>query len=282
MIDQQWLDGALRFELQSGERVKGVGGVGGSNVVMRYQDTAGKEWALRLPKSLFLFPSYIHEVPNSFAPSVQYDVGRLNRKLGSLVGDIQVYILVEAFNELFTSLIDALAADAADLDIATGESDEATRALRFLLQTPVFDYRLAELESGRYSREERDWAAATRQSIQRLPHDRGLRAGDLLENPLPVWGGAVLEGYFISSEIPTAAAAIRQAMDKVPGELVQPFLDQASFLLEAVAARDPSSPGFVRVAALYDATGLFSWRFIAEGEELPADSFLMGFGSDES
>src|SRR5882672_7452810 len=101
MLDEEWLDLALRYELADGTRFEGLAGVGGSNLVVRVSGADGKGHAYRHPKRGFYFPSYIREIPNWFASRPRYDVGVLNDKLSGLLGDPMVAALVEPYERVF-------------------------------------------------------------------------------------------------------------------------------------------------------------------------------------
>jgi hypothetical protein len=273
VIDQEWLDRSLRASFPSGERLQGVAGVGGSVVAVKYLDRAGKPWVVRLPRQMFYLASYIHEVPPGFAPTPQYSVARLNKKLLGLVGDIQLYEYVESYHDLFTALISGFADEGVTaLGAVVGETDDATRALRFLLQTPVMAYRLDELESGDHEPETRRWAARARNSLRRLgPEDRELRPSTLLDNPLLVWCGVVMAGYFTTGQLPAAARAAATATRKVDDDRIGAFVNQADVILTWLAELDPDSSQVDRAAAMCDATGIFPWTVMRPGRGLPAD-----------
>ena len=168
MIDQEWLDTALRFTFPSGERLEGVAGVGGSNIALKYVEPNGKLIVVRLTREPFYFASYLHELPNGFTPSPQYDVKRLNAKLGGLIGDIQPYLLVGAYRDLFTAMIEPFVEHRLLLDTVTGQTPDDTRAIRFLFQSPVMAYRLDELATDSGDPGVREWATEAERSIGRI------------------------------------------------------------------------------------------------------------------
>src|SRR5262245_8318473 len=125
VIDEKWLE-ELRIELGEGYLLDGVH-VGGTWAVFKVINPDGHAWAIRLPRNLVEFPSYIREVPNWLAPSPQYDVDRLNRKLANLLGDPQLHVLVRAYDTLFTSILESFYEhETFDLDAVRGETDERT------------------------------------------------------------------------------------------------------------------------------------------------------------
>jgi hypothetical protein len=275
MIDADWLQG-LRLELPGGYRIEG-GQVGGSWVVLKVVYPDGKPWAIRIPKTLFLFGSYIHEVPNWLAPSPQYDVDRLNRKLTNLLGDPQLDCFVDTYNTFFNSLLEGLhEAGHSDLDQLTGEwggvggKDEATRILRFLMQTPAVSHRLEDWAT-RAEAQRRAWAEQAQRSLARIgPGDPGLRPETLHDNPLFVWGGAVMAGFFTKREFRGAVSAVLDIMESVQEDQARAFLDQTVALV--CVLRDVVGTGSVsRFAAFCDATGFFSQELASEEERTAPD-----------
>jgi hypothetical protein len=271
MIDEDWLDQQLRFELPRGYRLDGCQ-VGGSWVALKVIYPDGKPWAIRIPKELFLFPSYIHEVPNWIAPSPQYDLGRLNRKLGGLLGDPQLHILISSYNNLFSSFVNSFQeAGVSDLDEIVGETEEATQAIRFFLQTQAVSYRLEDLSSQTEDPRTREWAEGALEALARMGSgDPQLRPESLLDNPLFVWGGAVMSGFFTRAELPYAVSDVVNHMDSVSEQHAQAFLRQAVLLIEAL--RDIVGDG-LGLRQLCDATAFFPWQFSTEEEMNSPDEF---------
>ncbi|HEY7322020.1 MAG TPA: hypothetical protein VIE89_31015 [Candidatus Binatia bacterium] len=234
IFDEEWL-AELRIEWPEGCRIEGAN-VGGSWVVLKMVAQDGKAWALRIPKRPFTFANYIREVPNWLALTPQYDVDRLNRKLSNCLGDPQMYVVVNAYRDLFRSFIASFhEAGISDLDSLRGETQESTRAIRFIIQTPAFAYLLDDWASEAQDPERQSWAARARESRARLgAGDSELLPEILLDNPLFVWGGAILSGFFTKSEFPRAASAVRHHFDAVREEWRRAFIGQTMLLLDAL------------------------------------------------
>jgi hypothetical protein len=271
MIDEDWLDQQLRFELPRGYRLDGCR-IGGSWVTLKVVYPNGEPWAVRLPREPFLFPSYIHEVPNWVAPSPKYDIGRLNRKLGSLLGDPELHILINCYGTLFSSVVESFReAGVSDFDQVTGETEEATQAIRFILQTPPVSYRLEDLSSRTNDPQAREWAEDALKALSRMePGDPQLRPESLLDNPLFVWGGAVMSGFFTRAELPHAVSEVVKHMDSVPEQHAQAFLQQTALVIEALKEIVGDGLG---LRLLCDATGLFPRQFSTEEERSAPDDF---------
>jgi hypothetical protein len=275
MIDEEWLDRALRFDLPGGYRFSGVGGIGGSNVVIKFVYPDGQHFAVRLPKQLFLFPSYIHEIPNWLAPHPMYDVNRLNRKLAKLEGDPLLDVLVETYDTFFSSFVySAREADAADFDLITGESEESTRAIRFVLATPPIARRLDNLASSAENLETRAWALQARKAVDRIrPGDPELLPLSLLNNPLFVWGAAICSGYLTKAEFPLAANAVRERLKTLSEAQKRAFQFQALLLIDGIRLM-LGSGAVSGLAAFCDSTGLFDEEVATEEEREAPDEFL--------
>jgi hypothetical protein len=271
MIDAGWLDAQLRYDLPGGYRLDGCQ-VGGSAATLKVIDPHGEAWAIRIPRAPLEFPSYIHEVPNWVAPSPRYELPRLNRKLANLVGDPQPLLLVTAYRTLFGALADSFrTAGVADLDELRGETEDDTRALRFLLQTPPFAYRLQDLVSGAGEPEAGAWASQALAALERLgPGDPDLDPGSLLDNPLLVWGGAVMAGFFTRAELAGAATEVERHLDALPEARVQAFLEQALLLSQALAQVTDAGQG---LRLLCDATGFYPWPLATDDERDAPDEF---------
>ena len=273
MIDEEWLE-KLQVELGEGYRLDGVH-IGGTWAALHVIYPDGTEWAFRLPRELFHFPSYVHEVPNWLVPSPHYDVHRLNRKLSNLLGDPQIHILCNIYDKFFNnSILETLyQAGQPNLDSVVVEPEEAKRIWRFIIQTPAISYRLNDYATSTFDPQKQAWAEQALVELRRLgPGDPDLSPGTLFDNPLVVWGGAVSEGYFTKSELPQAVSAVEKYLLSLPDEQVQIFLSQMyalMFMLENMEGL----PSTTSIAVFLDATGFFQEQFAAEEERTAPDEF---------
>jgi hypothetical protein len=271
MIDQAWLK-QLRFELGEGYRLDGVY-VGGTNAALKIIYPDGNEFALRIPRKLFEFACYIHEVPNWLVPNPQYDVDRLNRKLGNLLGDTELHLIVGKYDLLFYSILESgYEAGITKLDSFMADSEEANRIWRFIIQTPSISYRLDEYATGTDKRR-RCWAEQALIEIRGLgPADPGLSPQTLFDNPLVVWGAAVSEGFFTKAELPHAVSAVEQQLLSLPEERLQIFLWQMHALMVMLHSIE-GMPAPTGIAVFCDATGFFPTQFATEEERSAPDHF---------
>ncbi len=210
MLDEQWLKD-VRFDLGEGYRVDGIR-IGGKNAVIKIIYPDGQKWAIRFPRYVFRFASYIRELPNWIAPVPQYDVDRLNRKLANIVGEPEIHRIVHIYDTFYYSILESLFhAREEDPLAVTADSDAARDAWRFIIQTPPVGHRLESYASSRTDGERRAWAEASLRHLKQAgAGDPALSPETLFDNPLVVWGGAVSEGFFTKAELPEAVAAVRQ------------------------------------------------------------------------
>jgi hypothetical protein len=201
-LDEDWL-GDLRFRMRmtaddGGGLVSGIYtitgllGAGSNNVVFRTTSPDGLDAALRLPRRILSVPSYIRELPPHMNLGVQFDAARLERKLDRLAGVAALDTVVDAYRSLYMLIIENLHAWPSFQDI-TWEERSIEAAVKLGVKMPGTQAELVRLASSSHA-VTREWATATRESIDNVTVDSGTE--DLHANPLYIWGGAVLEGYF--------------------------------------------------------------------------------------
>lgn len=271
MIDHEWLE-HLQFELGEGYRLDGIH-AGGSWAALKIVYPDGSAMAYRLPRKLFEFACYIHEVPNWLVPSPRYDADRLNRKLANLVGDPELHFVVETYDLLFHSILESgYEAGIAKLDSFAADSEELNAMWRFILQTPAISYRLNEYAAGA-DQARRSWAEQALIEIKRIgAADPELSPETLFDNPLVVWGGAVSEGFFTRAELPCAVSAVKQQLLQLPQEQQQIFLSQMHALM-VVRHCIEGLPTPTSIGVFCDATGFFPTRYATEEESTADDQF---------
>ncbi|MFE2067354.1 hypothetical protein ACFXDH_34090 [Streptomyces sp. NPDC059467] len=273
MIDEEWLDAQLHYEIAGGYRLNGCR-VGGSGVAIFVDHPDGQEMVWKFGREMFREACYFREIPNSLAPRPLYDMDRLNRKLRSLLGDPQLPHVVTGYRDVFRSFLESLLeADAADFEGIRGRTEDMTRRLRFVLQSPPFSYLLEEIVSNpREPRGRQQWAERALESLGRLGEgDARLRPDSLLDNPLFVWGGAALAGYFTKAELPVAAAAALEQFDTFDEEQRYAFAHQTAILVDLLTQIVGNS---LRLRLFCDATGLFGRQFTTAEERSEPDRFM--------
>lgn len=233
MIDEQWLS-SLRFRALKGLEVHGLEGLGSEAVVLEATTPEGRPVVLKIRRHHLGF--HIRELPLFLTEEPAYEVGTVNQKLAMLMGEPLLDTMVEDYDRLHGSVIrllervgfETLLLGSALRGIAPAglAAVDNTEALQFFLQTPGIRRRLddwAELspESGSiaetiltvngpnfpFTRLRANliaWANATREEIDRL--EPVLRPSELVDNPLYVWGAAVMDGFFTENELPEVVA----------------------------------------------------------------------------
>jgi hypothetical protein len=84
MIDQEWLN-SLDCVSADAFRVKGLAGIGSEKVVLNATAPDGR--AFVMPTCRNLLGYHIREISPNLSGKPSYDLNRLNRKIGQLVGD---------------------------------------------------------------------------------------------------------------------------------------------------------------------------------------------------
>ena len=263
VIDHEWLK-QLRVEILDGYRVEGAF-LGGRNAVLKVMEPSGKESAIRFDRELLLFPAYIREIPRWLSTTPQYDVDRLNRKLHGLLGDPNVPRLVRDYNTVFYSIAASFREDGMSaLDEVTGETEEQTTALRVMLKSPPMAHWLAEWCTDETA-SSRAWASDARAAIARIPDPGPTFAPEtMLDNPLFVWGGAVLEDYFTRAQFPELTKVLEPQMKSVSDAHAQAFLNQMGILAQFMGQMFGRCPP--RLALFLDSTGFFPISFATDAD----------------
>jgi hypothetical protein len=271
MLDEEWLR-ELRFSLGDGYALEGIF-VGGNAAVFAVTHPDGYKEALRIfERSLLYFPSWIREVPNWMVSQPLYDVDRLNRKLGNLVGDPRLHLAVRRFKQVYDDMLRGLAADGiTELASITVDPPEFQPLFRWFLLTPGFR---AGLDRMRSDKDEtaavRTWAEDVVAKLTTLSvTEDDLAPESLHDNPLLYWAGAVLEGFFTFDELPLAAVAARTQLDAIPSETATVYIDQLEALLWGL-----SQVGHLteRVLTYCDELDVFDRR-LADSSQPPDDDF---------
>ena len=256
MIDEEWLAG-LRFEGPDGVRIDGLAGVGSEKVVLKAITPDGKLEALSTYRHHLGF--YIKEIPLFLsAERPLYDVDRLNRKLLRLVGNPLLDMMTCEYDRLCCCLIKTLydAGSTALLFGAAIYDFDSTDAVPFFLHTPGIQRRLRDWAALSVETENPmelilrvngpnfpftdmrkriiDWSQSVLAAIENAPG--GIRPSELPNNPLYVWGAAVMDGFFTDGEIPQAVAFVDTEfgqLRKHPKAVI--YLQQANALADLLA-----------------------------------------------
>jgi hypothetical protein len=280
MIDEEWLR-ELRLATPDGS-IEELLGVGTEWVVFRLVRPDGQEVAYSLRRNHLGFN--IREVSHLLTDEPGYDLGRVNAKLLRLMSDPAVDSCITPYDRLYGKVFYLLATQGMKELIARARADmgsSAAEAIPFILGTKGISRRLAEMASldagdadgqdlvtvnGPYFpvQGRRDKLAAAGRALTEFLAEfleRIARSGipdpvtrtELFEaNPLYVWGGAVMDGFFTDAELPAAVDFINDKIGRLPShEFVVAYLQQAMLLghLLAFFAGTAQFPRFVKLAA---------------------------------
>jgi hypothetical protein len=275
MVDEEWLN-QLQTDLGQGYWLDKIG-VGGQGAVLSITCPDGAGQAMKLIPNPFGFASYIREIPNWLVPSPQYDLDHLNYKLADLLGDPLLHILVRSYDLLFSSILEFFYAfKEPNLDSILMGSEDKIWIPRFVVRTPAISYRLENFATGKkYDQERRAWAEESLARLEQAgPGDPDLLPETLFDNPLFVWGGAVLEGYFAKAEFPRAIAAVKEQLNLLPKEQIEIFLWQMYAIMSTFYGIE-GVPKPSRLSVFCDATGFYSVRFSTDEEWAAPDEFAL-------
>jgi hypothetical protein len=258
VIDQEWLKN-LDFVRPDGLHVKGLAGLGSEKVVLNATAPDGKELVLATYRHVLGY--HIREIPMIISDKPMYDVNRLNRKLAQLVGDDTLDEMTSEYDRLFCSVIRILynactknAESKANVPmVVTALSLFLTptepEALRFLLATAMMKRRLQELASLKPDPNDAasmfvhvngpnfpinalmdqvtEWAKSVLVYCAEAKDQAPSEPESLSQNPLFVWGAAVMDGFFTDDELPAAAGFVKEKFGELPSHpRVGQFLEQ--------------------------------------------------------
>jgi hypothetical protein len=227
-LDEEWLDG-LRFTSVGGVKVNGLQGLGSEKVVLKGQMPEGKQVVLKTFR--WHLGYYIKEIPPFLLDPPSYDLNRLNMKLANLVGDQLIDQACGEYHRLFSLLIAKILDDGL-VPLAMGSHlvVNLTDSVPFLLATPGIRMRLQEIAnlderdddnpfvtlnapfviSDLRSRV-RERAEKALGELKRLPRPQGdFEPEKFADDPVLVWLGAVMDGFFTEEQFDVAAKFIER------------------------------------------------------------------------
>jgi hypothetical protein len=128
------------------------------------------------------------------------DIERLHQKLQRLIGDPMLDRIVTAYDDLYRCLVDNLHYWP-PINQIKWDNQEATKVMSFAVRMPGTIAKLAQLASASTSRAQTAaWANRTLCLLESIEVDPVFRPEVLHQNPLYVWGGAVLSGFLGAKE----------------------------------------------------------------------------------
>ena len=308
MIDQEWLNN-LDFVRPDGIHITGLTGLGSEKVVLSATEPGGQKIVLQTYRHHLGY--HIREIPMVISDKPLYDINRVNRKLAQLIGDDTLDQMTCEYDRLFSSVIRILyngstqsaeakanipmVVGALSIFLCPGNPD----ALPFLLATPMMKNRLEELAAMTPDPNDfssmfvhvngpnfpidglmdniKEWARKMLQfraaSAARAPFE----PATLSQNPLFVWGAAVMDGFFTDEELPAAVAFIEQKFGRLPSHpRMTQFLEQIGAIadLMACALKDSELERLVRLCGMLG----FAFDVMDAKGKVVASSMRTAFG----
>jgi hypothetical protein len=241
MIDEEWLR-SLDFTADSGLHIRGLVGLGAHKVTLGAVAQDRKELVLQTYRHHLGY--HIREIPLMLSGRPLYNVDRVNKKLTGLVGSGILDEMTCEFGRLFSSVLkllheremqtvgeEKLAALIPLLGLALVPS--CPEAIHFLFCTPFMTRRLEEIASlpaenfdepttsfpqvngpnfpiDGARNELLQWAQRMLAAQTILKATAPIEPDTLGDNPIYVWGAAVMDGFFTDKELQSVANYIKQ------------------------------------------------------------------------
>lgn len=248
MIDEEWLK-RLDFVGVGGLRIHGLAGLGSDNVVFNATAPDGKRLVTKVRRHHLGF--HIKEIPLFLSEKPLYEPSRVNNKLLGLVGNTSFDEMTCEYDRMFSSIVNIMhTAERADggaaevmaalLPMMLGHklTPYCPEAFQFALATPFVERRFAEIASLPDPGDDplqmiprvngsnfpitghRDslvrWAQSMLEMRRRLLSTASFEPETLADNPMFIWGAAVMDGFFTDDELPQTVAFIEKHFGKLP------------------------------------------------------------------
>lgn len=220
MIDQEWLE-QIQFEAVTGKRIIGLLGIGNDEIAFKAVNDSGEEFAFSTYKRSLGF--HIKEIPPRISSKKEYKTDTVNKKLHQLVNFPLIDAMVNDYDKLYSHIIKIIFERQVHGLVMSIFTPESIDTIPFILKTPGITRRFndwANLSlSASYPEEEilrintpsypitssREniikWANKMIPLMDITPENQQMEPENLCSNPLFIWGGAVLEGFFDDNEM---------------------------------------------------------------------------------
>jgi hypothetical protein len=230
MIDENWL-GTVRGTTPEGYEIIGLLGVGAEKVVFEAKSADGQEVAMATPRWTLAY--HIQEPSLALTTEPLYSVVNLNEKIHNLVGHRVWHRWVFWYHKLHVRYLRIIQKYGIPGCIASSMTQDSIEYVPFFLKSPGMDERLIELAEWPepvasdpnsiliYIPEDlvveplrdtvwtaRNWAAKAIEAIRQYPDRVPYTPSRLYYNPLILWGGAILDDFFVDEEIEEVAEFI--------------------------------------------------------------------------
>jgi hypothetical protein len=263
MIDVEWLRG-LHVNSPDGV-IHGFLGMGTEWVVLQCTHSDGMETALSIRKNHLGF--HIGEVSHMLTDTPGYDMGRVNRKLRQLTetGGAETGgadLIIAPYDELYSKVISLLAAGGMPKLLSEARSSMGTvigaMAVPFILSTAAIRRRLEDIASvdagmdgaepvtvngpafpfsgdrGKLASWARLMTEFLSEWLEQVSPDPADRADLLEDDPLYIWGGAAMDGFFTDDELPAVVEYITETFGWLPEHPMAYAYSQHAFILSNV------------------------------------------------
>jgi hypothetical protein len=197
----------------------GLAGFGSSSIGFYVRDAEGVELVIKMRRSDWSFACYIRELGPAFAFDLSGQDARLQRKLERLIGDAMVDNIVAAYHEINRLLVFNLR-NWPPFDQIRWDDEETRRVLNFGVRMPGVMARIERIATRAGANCDRaKWAERTFHLLNATRGASDLQPNLLHENPLYVWGGAILSGFF-SRDLSIASERVRELLRARPADLL--------------------------------------------------------------
>ena len=236
MIDEDWLR-EVRGRTPQGFNVTGLLGVGAEAVVFKVQDKEGNSFALKTSRATLAY--HIQELSLALSCDRKYSVATVNEKLYKLVGNKSYHRMVLWYHKVHVRYLRIIQKVGVRGSLFSTNSIQSIEYLPFFLKSPGMIERLTELvewpdddlESALIFMPEdpaggglqdtvfsaRRWAAEAIRDISQLSDRAAPYVPDrLYNNPLIIWGGAIISDFFVDDELEQVATFIRDRFGWLP------------------------------------------------------------------
>jgi hypothetical protein len=215
MIDREWLS-SLRFEAVSGGKVVKTK-LGAEKAVFFVEKENEEGYVLKTYKNHLGY--HIREVPPMLTKDRIYDVDKLNEKLEQMVGNPFYDVMPHDYDRLHSLVTSLLFKHGISGVVASLFSPESVETIPFILNSPGITRRIHEIEqmtSSNAIKEDQPiringpnfpidlWPGVTQWegvNLETLSPPPDYKPQTLHENPLFIWGGAILDGFFTDEEL---------------------------------------------------------------------------------
>lgn len=258
MLDKKWLE-SIRCESKYGFKVVGLVAIGSEKVVLNIVTTDGKEQVLYTSRCELGY--HLKEIPLFLSDLPQYDVNILNEKIIGLAGSDVLHKWTYFLNCLHVRFLKIIKNNGVQALVFSSMTPESEEYIPFFLKSPGMKERLTELANwpepdpdeplsmfitipGELGGEPfqdtvisaHEWAIGALREIEKLPELQDLKPSSMYENPLILWGAAIMSNLFTDDELDIAVEFVEAKFGRLPErDDIVTILSQFSAIASMVA-----------------------------------------------